>query len=110
MRVMVVQEDDHAAETLTRGLRRHGYVVDCGGTGTQALRMHHRADLLLLDLDLPDLDGLQVCRDVRTVSDIPIIAVTDRSAELDRILGLQAGLDDYVTKPFVFGELIARIE
>jgi DNA-binding response OmpR family regulator len=108
--VLVVQENNGAVETLTRGLRRNGYTVDHAGTGKQALRTYHCADLVLLDLDLPDLDGLQVCRDVRAVSDTPIIAVTNRSADLDRILGLQAGLDDYVTRPYEFRELVARIE
>jgi DNA-binding response OmpR family regulator len=91
-------------------LRRHGYHAESVDTGTGALRTYHRADLVLIDLELPDLDGLEVCRAIRALCDIPIIAVTARGAELDRVLGLQAGLDDYVVKPYGFRELIARIE
>jgi DNA-binding response OmpR family regulator len=94
LRVLVVQKDNDAGETLSRGLRQNGYTVDQADTGKQALKTFHCADFVLLDLDLPDLDGIQVCREVRAVSDTPIIAVTARSADLDRILGLQAGLDD----------------
>ncbi len=110
MRVLVVQKDNDAGEILSRGLRQNGYTVDQADTGKQALKTFHCADFVLLDLDLPDLDGIQVCREVRAVSDTPIIAVTARSADLDRILGLQAGLDDYVTAPYQFRELVARIE
>jgi DNA-binding response OmpR family regulator len=110
VRVLVVEDGDHASEQLTSGLRRHGHEVDRVGTGQAALHAHHRADLVLLDLDLPDLDGLEVCREIRCTSDTPIITVTARSAELDRVLGLQAGSDDYVVKPYGFRELMARIE
>lgn len=72
--------------------------------------MYRRADLVLLNLELPDLDGLEVCRGIRASCDIPIIAVTARCTELDRVLGLHAGLDDYLVRPYGFRELIARIE
>ncbi|MBV9143763.1 MAG: response regulator transcription factor [Pseudonocardiales bacterium] len=110
MRALVVENDTTLAESLIRGLRRHGYHAESVDTGTRALHTYHRADLVLLDLDLPDLDGLEVCRAIRVLCDIPIIAVTARCAELDRVLGLQAGLDDYVVKPYGFRELIARID
>lgn len=74
------------------------------------MKMYAEADLVLLDLDLPDLDGLEVCRKIRSESGIPIIAVTARGTELDRVLGLQAGADDYLPKPYGFHELLARIE
>lgn len=74
------------------------------------MRTCHGADLVLLDLGLPDLDGLEVCRGVRAVCDIPIITVTARGTELDRVLGLQAGSGDYLVKPYGFCELMARIE
>jgi DNA-binding response OmpR family regulator len=106
----VVQEDTAAAEFLAHGLRRHGYDADSVDTGAHALETYHRADLVLLDLELPDLDGLEVCRGIRAVCDTPIIAVTARGTELDRILGLQAGSDDYLVKPYGFRELMARIE
>ncbi len=110
MRVLVVENDTAIAESLTCGLRRHGYHIESVDTGTRALNTYHRADLVLLDLELPDLDGLEVCRGIRASCDIPIIAVTARRTELDQVLGLQAGLDDYLAKPYGFRELIARIE
>ncbi|MGH3625714.1 MAG: response regulator transcription factor [Sciscionella sp.] len=110
LQVLVVTSDTALVESLTRGLRRHGYDADGVDTGTDALKCYHRADLVLLDLELPDLDGLEVCRGIRTVCDIPIITVTARGTELDRVLGLQAGADDYVVQPYGFRELIARIE
>lgn len=109
MRVLLVEPDVDAAEDLARALRRHNHEVDSVRTGTEALKAFHRADLLLLDLELPDIDGLEVCRAVRAARDIPIIAVTTRGSELDRVLGLQAGADDYVVKPYWFRELMARI-
>ena len=106
----MVENDTAAAEFLTNRLRRHGYDAEGVRTGTCALKTYHHADLVLLDFELPDLDGLEVCRGIRAVCDIPIIAVTARSAELDRVLGLQAGSDDYLVKPYCFRELVARIE
>ena len=102
MRILVVEDDTATAEFLTRGLRRHGYDADSVDTGTHALKMCHRADLVLLDLELPDLDGLEVCRGIRADYDTPIITVTARGTELDRVLGLQAGSDDYLVKPYGF--------
>lgn len=110
VRVLVVEVDSTAAETLTYGLRRHGYDADSVDTGMRALEMYHYADLILLDLELPDLDGLEVCRTIRTACDTPVIAVTARGTELDRVLGLQAGFDDYLVKPYGFRELMARVE
>lgn len=110
MRVLVVENNTAVAESLTHALRRHGYDAENVDTGTRALKSYHHADLILLDLELPDLDGLEVCRGIRAACDIPIIAVTARSTELDRVLGLQAGSDDYLVKPYGFRELVARIE
>jgi DNA-binding response OmpR family regulator len=109
LRVLLVEPDVDTAEDLADALRRHKHHVDSVHTGSDALRVVHHADLLLLDLELPDIDGLEVCRAVRAARDIPIIAVTTRSSELDRVLGLQAGADDYVVKPYWFRELMARI-
>jgi DNA-binding response OmpR family regulator len=78
-------------------------------TGDQALHPRSDTDLILLDLDLTDMDGLEVCRRIRAVSDTPIIAVTERESELDRVLGLQAGADDCMVKPYGIHELLARI-
>jgi len=106
----VVEPDAASAETLIRGLERHNHDAQSVETGADALRAYHRADLLLLDLELPDIDGLEVCRGVRSACDTPIIAVTKRGSELDRVLGLQAGADDYLVKPYWFRELMARID
>ncbi|WP_079125438.1 response regulator transcription factor [Streptomyces lushanensis] len=109
-RVLVVESDPEEADPLIRGLQRQGHRVASAETGSGALRAYKEADLLLLDLDLPDLDGLEVCRTIRRVDDIPVIAVTARGSELDRVLGLQAGADDYLVKPYGFRELMARME
>ncbi|QTE01601.1 Sensory transduction protein regX3 [Streptomyces cyanogenus] len=95
---------------LAQGLRRHGYRVEGAATGTKALQVHRNADLVLLDLDLPDLDGLEVCRNIRASSQTPVIAVTARESELDRVLVLQAGADDCMTKPYGIRELMARMD
>ncbi|MEV0526116.1 response regulator transcription factor [Streptomyces sp. NPDC050439] len=109
-RVLVAENNVDDANSLVRGLRRHSHEVEHVTTGRAALASYGTADLILLDLELPDLDGLEVCRDIRQVSDIPIIAVTGRGSELDRVLGLQAGADDYLVKPYGFRELMARME
>ncbi|MFF4898574.1 response regulator transcription factor [Streptomyces sp. NPDC001068] len=108
--VLVVEHDQRSADALLHDLVRHGYATRSAATGAQALRGHREADLILLDLDLPDLDGLEVCRGIRAVSDLPIIAVTARDSELDCVLCLQAGSDDYLVKPYGFRELLARME
>ena len=108
-RVLVVESNVGDLEALARGLRRHGHEVLPVQTGDDALATFAEADLVLLDLELPDLDGLEVCRSMRAVGDIPIIAVTGRGTELDLVLGLQAGADDYVVKPYGFRELMARM-
>ncbi|MEU0360278.1 response regulator transcription factor [Streptomyces cyaneofuscatus] len=105
-----MENDAGEAETLAGGLRRQGHTVEIVGTAGEALRLHPQASLVLLDLELPDLDGLEVCRGIRTVSTIPVIVVTARCSELDRVLGLQAGADDYLAKPYGFRELVARID
>ncbi|UQX05190.1 response regulator transcription factor [Streptomyces sp. RerS4] len=93
-----------------RMLRRHGHEPSWVRSGDAALRGYGDVDLLLLDLELPDLDGLEVCRRVRSDSTVPLIALTARGDELDRVLGLRAGADDYLVKPYSFLELMARIE
>lgn len=109
-RVLVVEPHADDAESLVRGLRRHGHEVASVATGGAALQTYEDADLVLLDLDLPDLDGLEVCRSIRSVCDVAVIAVTARGTELDRVLGLQAGADDYLVKPYGFRELMARMD
>ena len=96
---------------LELALRDHGYDVRSASTGEQGLEevVRHRPDVLLLDLMLPGIDGLEVCRRVRSLGDVPIIAVTARSDSADIVAGLEAGADDYVTKPVVASVLAARI-
>ena len=108
VRILLVEDDGSIAEPLADGLRREGFVVDRAATGEEALAAAP-ADLVLLDLRLPDIDGLDVCRRLRERSDVPIIIVTARGEESDRVVGLELGADDYVVKPFGLRELIARI-
>ena len=110
MRVLVVEDEHALAETITRELRRHGYDAFAAPTGREALKLHHVSDFVLLDLGLPDMDGLGVCRVMRAASTVPIIAVAGRRGELERVLSLQAGADDCVEKPCGVRELTARIE
>ncbi len=108
MRLLLVEDDTTIAEPLRTGLRREGFDVELVGTGAAALTADD-VDLVLLDLGLPDLDGRVVCRELRERSDVPIIVVTARSEEIDRVTLLELGADDYVVKPFGFRELVARI-
>jgi two-component system response regulator RegX3 len=108
MRVLLVEDDDTIAEPLTAGLERHGFQVSRARTGAEALAAPPH-EVVLLDLGLPDMDGIDVCRRLRAASAVPIIVVTARSEEVDRVLGLELGADDYVVKPFGFRELVARI-
>jgi DNA-binding response OmpR family regulator len=108
MRVLLVEDDDSIAEPLTAGLGRHGFAVSRARTGAEALAAPPH-EVVLLDLGLPDMDGIDVCRQLRAGSAVPIIVVTARAEEVDRVLGLELGADDYVVKPFGFRELVARI-
>jgi DNA-binding response OmpR family regulator len=108
MRVLLVEDDDAIAAPLVEGLQREGLEVERVATGADALSSP-APDLVLLDLGLPDVDGLDVCRALRARSAVPIIVITARGEELDRVLGLELGADDYVVKPFGFRELLARI-
>lgn len=110
--VLLVEDDDAIAEPLARGLDRHGFTVRRVAHGLDALdelASGTPVDLILLDLGLPDIDGYEVCRRVRSTSSVPIIVLTARGDEIDRVLGLELGADDYVVKPFGFRELVARI-
>ncbi len=111
MRVLIVEDDDAIATPLAKGLEREGLAVDRVETGADALDRSAAAsfDVVLLDLGLPDRDGFDVCRELRARSDVPIIVVTARSEEVDRVVGLELGADDYIVKPFGLRELVARI-
>jgi two-component system response regulator RegX3 len=106
--VLVVEDEDAIADPLAEGLRREGFVVSRVSTGQAALDAP-LPDLVLLDLRLPDIDGLEVCRALRARSEVPIIVVTAKGEEVDRVVGLELGADDYVVKPFGLRELVARI-
>jgi DNA-binding response OmpR family regulator len=108
VRVLIVEDEDAIAAPLGAGLRREGHEVTRVATGRAALEAEE-ADIVLLDLRLPDVDGYEVCRGLRARSNVPIIIVTARGEEVDRVVGLELGADDYVVKPFGFRELLARI-
>ena len=111
MKLLVVEDDPTIGEPLCAGLVREGFVVHLVASGQEALgsAADDPPDLILLDLGLPDLDGRAVCREIRSASNVPIIVVTARSDEIDRVTLLELGADDYVVKPFGFRELVARI-
>jgi len=108
VRLLLVEDDDRIAMPLTEGLERQGYEVERVSTAGQALAAE-RADLVLLDLGLPDREGLDLFSELRVGSPVPIIVVTARGDERDRVTGLNLGADDYVVKPFGLQELVARI-
>jgi two-component system, OmpR family, response regulator RegX3 len=110
-RILLVEDESAIAEAVAYALRDAGFEVDAAGDGDAALEASRRGsyDLMILDLLLPGLPGLDVCRTVRAESDLPILVLTAREGELDRVLGLETGADDYVTKPFSMAELTSRV-
>jgi DNA-binding response OmpR family regulator len=106
--VLLVEDDPSIASSLSDALARAGYRVNHVATGADAIEAE-RGDIVLLDLGLPDMDGYDVCRRIRSESNVPIIVITARGEELDRVLGLELGADDYVVKPFGIRELVARM-
>lgn len=106
--VLLVEDDPSIAASLTQSLESSGWSVTHVATGREAVAANV-GDVVLLDLGLPDMDGYDVCRAIRERSNVPIIVVTARGEEFDRVLGLELGADDYVVKPFGFRELVARI-
>jgi DNA-binding response OmpR family regulator len=108
MKLLIVEDEDAIAHPLAEGLRREGFEVTRVATGAEALAAPE-PDLVLLDLRLPDVDGFTVCRELRSRSNVPIIVVTAKGEEVDRVVGLELGADDYVVKPFGIRELVARI-
>ncbi|MDT0260975.1 response regulator transcription factor [Jatrophihabitans lederbergiae] len=110
-RVLVVEDEESISDPLSYMLRKEGFEVSVAATGPDALNSFDRtgADIVLLDLMLPGLSGTEVCRALRQKSAVPIIILTARDSEVDKVVGLELGADDYVTKPFSHRELIARI-
>ena len=111
MKILIVEDDEALASMLVEMMTQEGYTPRRFASGAVALEEFaaFNPDLVLLDLNLPDLDGHEVCRRLRTKSEVPVIMLTARDAELDRVLGLEEGADDYVVKPFSSRELLARI-
>ena len=111
-RILVVDDDTNICELLRLYLEKEGYSVAIATTGMQAVRMfaEHQPDLMLLDIMLPELDGWQVCREIRKYSNKPIIMLTAKGETFDKVLGLELGADDYITKPFEAKEVLARIK
>jgi two-component system response regulator RegX3 len=110
-RVLVVEDEESFSDALSYMLRKEGFEVSVAGTGPSALTEFDRtgADIVLLDLMLPEMSGTEVCRQLRQRSHVPIIMVTARDSEIDKVVGLEIGADDYVTKPYSPRELVARI-
>lgn len=109
--VLIVEDEPATAEAIAHLLRDDGFQVALADTGTDGMHAFETLapDLILLDLMLPGLNGLEVCRAIRRTSDVPIIIISARAADLEKVVGLEAGADDYVTKPFSIAELRARI-
>ncbi|MFB6639025.1 response regulator transcription factor [Streptomyces chartreusis] len=110
MRVLLAEDDDGVAGALTEALYEHGHLPTRVRRGEDVLARHRQADLLLLDLGLPDLDGLEVLRKLRAVSGLPVVVLTARGDERSVVRGLRLGADDYLVKPVRLAELLARIE
>jgi two-component system response regulator RegX3 len=110
-RILVVEDEDALAESVRYNLEREGFTVLVAGDGRHAIERFHEdhPSLVILDLMLPEMSGLDVCRLIRQESDVPIIMVTAKDAEADKVTGLELGADDYVTKPFSVRELVSRV-
>jgi DNA-binding response OmpR family regulator len=111
-KILVVEDEISLQETLTYNLKKQGYEVEAVGDGLEALRAARdgKPDLILLDIMLPGMDGFEVCRTLRQEMNTPVLMLTAREDEVDRIVGLEVGADDYLTKPFSMRELIARVK
>src|SRR3954453_18447818 len=110
-RILVVEDEANIASFVSAYLEKAGYLVDraVNGAGAKEKAVSTSPSLILLDLNLPDMDGLEVCRHVRATSTVPILMLTARDDDVDKIVGLEVGADDYLTKPFNPRELVARI-
>ena len=111
-KILVVDDEKPIADILQFNLKKEGYEVYCAYDGNEALKLVEEVmpDLILLDIMLPGKDGMEVCREIRKKHEIPIIMLTAKDSEIDKVLGLELGADDYVTKPFSTRELIARVK
>lgn len=111
VRILVIEDEEKIRQFLQRGLSLEGYRIDTAADGQTGLDLarENLPDLVLLDLMLPGMDGLEVCRRIRAVSDVPVLMLTAKETVEDRVTGLDAGADDYLVKPFAFDELLARV-
>jgi len=111
-KILIVEDEESFSEALSFMLKREGYEVEVAPDGNKAVEMFERngADLLLLDLMLPGISGTEVCKHIRAKSSVPIIMLSAKDGEIDKVLGLELGADDYVTKPFSSRELLARVK
>lgn len=110
MKILVVEDDPGIVDVLEYSLAQEGHQVECVARGVEAVARAETADFVLLDVGLPDIDGFEVCRRIRRTRDLPILFLTSRTDEVDRVVGLEIGGDDYLAKPFSTRELIARIK
>lgn len=110
MKILVVEDDPGIFEVLEYSLKAAGHEVLSASRGAEALEKAPQAECLILDVGLPDFDGFEVCRRLRKTSDVPVLFLTSRSDEIDRVVGLEIGGDDYLAKPFSTRELLARIK
>jgi len=111
-KILIVDDESAILQTLRFNLERNGYVVATAGDGRSAVALaaSERPDLIVLDIMLPVLDGIEACREIRKISSVPIIMLTAKDQEIDKVLALELGADDYVTKPFSLHEFVARVK
>lgn len=110
-KILIVEDEESFLDALRVGLAREGFAIDVARDGQEALERFQVAkpDLILLDVMLPKISGIDVCREIRTMSTVPIIMVTAKGEEIDTVVGLEVGADDYITKPYRFREVVARM-
>jgi two-component system OmpR family response regulator len=111
-RILVIDDEENVCELISLYFEKAGYEIICSGDGSEGIDMirSHKPDMVILDLMLPGMDGLDVCKEIRKSSNVPLIMLSARVDEVDRVLGLEIGADDYVTKPFSPRELLARVK
>jgi len=111
-KILVIEDEKRIADWIQRYLENAGYQIHVSYNGTKGLKyaLHERVDLIVLDIELPGIDGIEICKRVRTESDVPIIMLTARDTYSDRIIGLETGADDYIVKPFDPEEMVARVK
>lgn len=110
VKILLVEDDPGISDVLEYALTAGGHQVVKTRSGREAVTLHRQAEFVILDIGLPDMDGFDVCRDIRKTSTVPVLMLTSRTEEIDRVVGLEIGADDYMAKPFSNRELLARIK